>query len=199
MERPRTIHDFYGFPKLLNEKKYPAPGAPEFAQSIQKILGKSRVRTDLDWGLDHGTWSVLCRMFPSADVPVVQLSLDLRKKPEWHYELAKGLKELRSQGILIIGSGNMVHNLGHLSWDESVFDWAQEFDERMKHLILAGDHRAIVNYEDLGPSAQLAVPTNEHYLPLLYTLGLQEKDDQVSFFAEKVTLGAISMRSVRLG
>lgn len=199
MEYPRTIHDFYGFPQTLYQKKYPASGAPDLAHFIQRVLDRVRVSADLDRGLDHGTWSVLCRMFPSADVPVVQLSLDRRKPPEFHYELAQGLKGLRAQGILIIGSGNMVHNLGRLSWDESAFDWALEFDERLRKLILSGDHSALVHYMDIGPAAGLAVPTNEHYLPLLYALALQDKDEAISFFAEKVTLGAISMRSVRIG
>ncbi|MBF0569437.1 MAG: 4,5-DOPA dioxygenase extradiol [Candidatus Omnitrophica bacterium] len=198
MEHPRTICDFYGFPKALYAKEYPAPGSSELAASLQKLLG-SRVGANLDWGLDHGTWSVLCRMFPKADIPVVQLSLDQGQEPKWHYEFARKLGELRHQGVLIMGSGNVVHNLGRLSWDESAFDWALEFDERIKALILANDHQAIVKYKDLGPAARLAVPTNEHYLPLLYVLALQDKAESVRFFAEKVTLGAISMRSVRIG
>ena len=199
MEHPRTIHDFYGFPPELYAQDYPASGAPVLARSIQNILGKDRVGLDHQWGLDHGAWSVLCRMFPRADIPVVQLSLDRRMGPSAHYELGRKLQDLRRQGVLIIASGNVVHNLGHLSWDASAFDWALEFDARIKALILAGDHTAIVNYKDLGPAAKLAVPTDEHYLPLLYVLALQAPDDAVSFFAEKVTLGAISMRSVKIG
>jgi 4,5-DOPA dioxygenase extradiol len=153
----------------------------------------------MNWGLDHGAWSVLCRMFPEADVPVVQLSLDKRKEPEFHYELGRDLIGLRQKGVLILGSGNIVQNLGEIAWEHTAYDWALEFDAQMKDLILAGDHQAIMEPFKLGASARLAVPTLEHYLPLLYVLGVQHKTDGVAFFTDKVTLGSMSMRSVRIG
>ena len=198
MPQPRTIYDFYGFPRPLYEKKYPAPGSPELARQVQQAVRTTQVVLDEAWGLDHGTWSVLCRMFPAADIPVVQLSLDHDQPPAFHYALGQELRALRRQGILIIGSGNMVHNLGVMAWQDEPFDWAQEMDAKMAQLILAKKHAALVDYEALGPSARLAIPTNEHYLPLLYVLALQEDDDQVSFFSERVTLGSISMRGVKI-
>src|ERR1035438_6351910 len=199
MEQPKTIHDFYGFPPALFEKRYPAPGSPDLARVAQKMMRESHVELDSEWGLDHGAWSVLCRMFPDADVPVVQLSLDRRNHPAFHYELGRQLRGLRKKGVLIVGSGNMVHNLREMAWEDTAYDWALEFDAQMKELILSGDHKAIVDYAKLGRSARLAVPTLEHYLPLLYLLGAQDKADNVGFFADKVTLGSMSMRSVRLG
>jgi 4,5-DOPA dioxygenase extradiol len=196
--RPELIYDFYGFPDALYEKKYPVPGSSELAQAVVNAVQSVSVKPDHERGIDHGAWSVLCRMYPKADIPVVQLSLDAAKPPQFHYELGKELKALREQGVLIIGSGNLVHNLGRISWDDKAFDWAIEFDARMKELIQSRDHRAIINYKELGASARLAVPTNEHFLPLLYVLALQEKDESVSFFAEKVTLGSISMRSLQI-
>jgi len=199
MKQPKTIHDFYGFPQKLYEMQYPAEGLPELARLTEQSLSKVRVKMDFDWGLDHGAWSVLCRMFPNADIPVVQLSLDSNKEPESHYELAMDLKELRDKGVLIIGSGNIVHNLMTLVWQETGYDWALEFDEKIKQLILSGDHGAITHYKKFGRAASLSVPTNEHFLPLLYVLALQDKEDKISFFAEKVTLGSISMRSIKIG
>ena len=199
MEQPKTIHDFYGFPPALFEKRYPAPGSPDLARMAQKMMREAHVELDSEWGLDHGAWSVLCRMFPEADVPVVQLSLDQRKQPAFHYELGRELRGLRKKGVLIIGSGNIVHNLREMAWEDTAYDWALEFDAQMKELILSGDHKAIIDYSKLGRSARLAVPTLEHYLPLLYVLGAQDEADGVAFFAEKVTLGSMSMRSVRLG
>ena len=199
MEQPETIHDFYGFPPALFEKRYLAPGSPHLARVAQKMMQESHVELDSEWGLDHGAWSVLCRMFPDADVPVVQLSLDRRKPPALHYELGRELRGLRKKGVLIIGSGNMVHNLREMAWEDTAYDWALEFDAQMKDLILSGDHKAIIDYSKLGRSARLAVPTLEHYLPLLYVLGAQDNADRVTFFADKVTLGSMSMRSVRLG
>ncbi len=199
MEHPRTIHDFYGFPQPLYEEKYPAPGSPELARLAQKTVRKAQVRLDEKWGLDHGAWAVLRRMFPDGDIPVIQLSLDRTKDPAFHYDLGKELKALRNKGVLIVGSGNMVHNLGVMAWQDMAFDWAVEFDERLKQLILAGDHDALIQYPKLGNAARLSVPTNEHYLPMLYVLALQDKEDQIGFFTEKVTLGSISMRSLRIG
>jgi 4,5-DOPA dioxygenase extradiol len=154
------------------------------------------VRLDQTWGLDHGAWSVLSRLFPNADVPVVQLSLDRTQAPAVHYALGKELRALREKGILIIGSGNIVHNLRLMAWQDEGYDWAIEFDETIRQLILSGDHDSIIRYENLGQAARLAVPTNEHYLPLLYVLALQDKQEQVRFFTDRVTLGAISMRSL---
>ena len=199
MRKPRTIHDFAGFPRALFEMQYPAPGSPALARLAQETLKQSVVAPDEAWGLDHGAWSVLTRMFPAADIPVVQLSLDRGQAPEAHYELARDLRALRKRGVLILGSGNIVHNLGRLVWQDTVYDWAVEFDETMRRLILAADHSAIIHYERLGQAARLAVPTNEHFLPLLYVLALREHDEAIRFFAEKVTLGAISMRSLQIG
>ncbi len=198
MEQPKTIHDFFGFPQALFDVSYPAPGSPELAQLVQQTVRSLPVQPDQNWGLDHGAWSVLCRMFPDADIPVVQFSLDQNKAPEFHYELGKELRALRRQGVLIVGSGNIVHNLRRIAWRDEAYDWAVEFDERIKQAILAGDHQAITNFDRFGEIARLAVPTDEHFLPLLYVLACQE-NEAVSFFAEKVTLGAISMRSVRVG
>lgn len=199
VEHPRTIHDFYGFPQPLFEKQYPAPGSPDLARLTQTAIGPGRVQMDTAWGLDHGAWSVLCRMFPQADVPVVQLSLDRTAEPARHYDLARQLRSLRRKGVLILGSGNIVHNLREVVWQEAAHDWALEFDAQAKQLILAGDHASLIHYEKLGKAAGLSIPTNEHYLPLLYALALQDKADGLRFFAEQVTLGAISMRSVMIG
>ena len=199
MRKPKTIHDFFGFPQALFEMQYPAPGSQELARLACASIHETEVRLDQEWGLDHGAWSVLSRMFPAADIPVVQLSLDRGREPEAHYELARGLRALRKRGVLILGSGNIVHNLGRLVWQDTAYDWAVEFDERVKRLIASGDHDAIIQYQRLGQAARLAVPTNEHFLPLLYILALREQEEAARFFAEKVTLGAISMRSVRIG
>jgi 4,5-DOPA dioxygenase extradiol len=199
MEQPKTIRDLYGFPPALFEKRYPAPGSPELARMTQQTLHESGVKLDTEWGLDHGAWAVLCQMYPKADVPVVQLSLDEKKPPAAHYELGRELRALRNKGVLILGSGNIVHNLREVVWEDTAYDWALEFDRKIKDLILSGDHKAIIDYTTLGRSARLAVPTLDHYLPLLYVLGAQGNGDSVRFFAEKVTLGSMSMRSVRLG
>ena len=199
MERPKTIYDFYGFPESLYEVKYPAPGSAELARLVQETVQKTQVRLDQAWGLDHGTWIVLRRMFPKADIPVVQLSLDRTKPPELHYALGKELRPLRSKGILIVGSGNIVHNLGMMNWQAKAYDWATEFDETVKQLILSGDHALIIRYQDLGQAVRLSIPTNEHYLPLLYTLALQDEQERIRFFTDGVTLGSISMRSLWIG
>ena len=199
MALPKTIHDFYGFPPPLYEATYPAPGSPELARLAQKIVRSTRVQLNDEWGLDHGAWAVLCRMYPDADIPVIQLSLDRTKEPAFHYELGKELNVLRKKGVLIVGSGNMVHNLRVMLWRDTAFDWAAEFDETMKQLILAGDHAAIIDYRKLGEAARLSVPTNEHYLPMLYILALQDEKDRIGFFTDRVTLGSISMRSLRIG
>lgn len=201
MEKPRTIHDFGGFPRVLYAQQYPAPGSPALARLVREMVKNVQIWPDASWGLDHGAWSVLIRMFPQADIPVVQLSLDHTQPPAYHYALGQALRPLRNRGVLIVGSGNVVHNLraARLDDEHGAYDWAREFDETARRLILAGDHRSLVNYESLGPSAQLAIPTNEHYLPLLYILGLREPGEKVGFFAEQVVYCALSMRSVRIG
>jgi 4,5-DOPA dioxygenase extradiol len=197
MERPRTIHDFFGFPPALYEVAYPAPGSPELARRVAGLLGEDAVRMDTAWGLDHGAWSVLRRLFPHADVPVVQLSLDRGKTPAEHYETGRKLRPLRDEGVLVLGSGNVVHNLGAAVWRDTAYDWAAAFDARVKEAILAGDHDALVDYGSMGSSARLAVPTEEHYLPMLYVLAAGDPGEAVTFFTETVTLGSISMRSFR--
>jgi 4,5-DOPA dioxygenase extradiol len=199
MERPKTIYDFYGFPPELYAVQYPVPGFPGLARFVQGEVRKNSLSLDFNWGLDHGTWSVLNRMFPSANIPVVQLSLDSTKDPAYHYELGRELKALRNKGVLILGSGNMVHNLRLVRWEDGAYDWALEFDEIMKQRILSDDHDAIVHYQQFGRIAGLAVPTNEHFLPLLYVLALKEAGEEVSFFSDRVTMGSISMRSLKIG
>jgi 4,5-DOPA dioxygenase extradiol len=196
MESPETIHDFGGFPAALHNMQYPAPGSPELARRVQKIVKNIDVRLDQTWGLDHGTWSVLCKMFPKADIPIIQLSLDRNHDASFHYALGKQLHALRREGILIMGSGNIVHNLRVFSRRDDGYDWAITFDEIIKQFILSGNHDAIIHYEKLGEGARLSIPTNEHFLPLLYILALQEEQEQVRFFTDKVTLGSISMRSL---
>ncbi len=199
MAHPKTIHDFYGFPKALFDVEYPAPGAVDLAAATINMIPGNLVKPNHDWGLDHGCWSVLLPMFPKAEIPVYQLSLDLSKPPSFHHDLGKQLKKLRNMGVLIVGSGNIVHNLGMMEWNDDAFPWAQEFDAWAKNRIEAGDDEALVQYEKKGKIATLAVPTNEHYLPLLYTLGLKEKGEEISFFNEKTTMGSISMRSLKIG
>jgi 4,5-DOPA dioxygenase extradiol len=199
MDAPRTIHDFYGFPRPLFEKQYRAPGSPELAGRIVKLLGEDKVRLDQSWGLDHGTWSVLCRMYPEARLPVVQLSLDRSIEPAGHYQLGRELQQLRQEGVLIVGSGNLVHNLRLMVWEDRAFDWATEYDAKVAQWILEGDHNSIIHYEKYGKPALLSVNSAEHYLPLLYVLGLKDTAEPVSFFADKIWGGSISMRCVRFG
>lgn len=199
MEKPKTIHDFYGFPEELNKKEYPAPGSPELAKETKEKVKSASVELDSEWGLDHGAWSVLLPMFPKAEIPVFQLSLDYSKGPEYHFNLAKELASFREKGVLIIGSGNIVHNLGKMEWKETAFDWAVEFDSKIKEAIEKNDTSTLINYSKLGKSAELSVPTNEHYLPLLYAMALRKNDEKISFFNEKTTMGSVSMRSVRIG
>jgi len=199
MEKPRTIYDFYGFPPELYAKTYPAPGSPELAQHVQNLLGADGFAPDLSWGLDHGTWSVLSRLFPGADVPVVQLSLDVTKTARQHYDLGKQLQPLRDEGVLIVGSGNIVHNLRMVVFEDTAYDWAVSFDGKVKQWILDDDHESIIDYSKQGREAALAVNSAEHYKPLLYALGAREPGEPVRFFAEKVWGGSVSMRSVRIG
>ena len=199
MEAPRTIHDFYGFPRALFEKQYPAPGSPELARRIMELARDSKVTPDNSWGLDHGTWSVLCRMYPEADLPVLQLSLNRNLDGAGHYALGQQLKQLRREGVLILGSGNIVHNLGMMVWEDSAFDWAIEFDAKVAQWILNNEHAPIIHYEEQGKLARLAVNSAEHYLPLLYILGVSEQDEPISFFADKLWGGSLSMRCLRIG
>jgi 4,5-DOPA dioxygenase extradiol len=200
MEMPKTIHDFGGFPQELFDQQYPVKGSPELAKEVTKLVTKTTVHEDHDWGLDHGTWSVLKPMYPEADIPVFQLSLDYYKGPQYHYELAQQLKELRHKGVLIMGSGNIVHNLRMVDFQNRMqYDWAASFDARIKSFIDSGDHQSIIDYEKLGSEARMAVPTNDHYLPLLYPLALQDKKDEVSYFNDKIDASSISMRSVLIG
>lgn len=199
LKKPKTIHDFYGFPPELYAMQYPAPGSPELAQRVRDLAESTGIEPDISWGLDHGSWSVLARLFPKADVKVNQLSLDVTKPPQFHYDLGSQLKTLRKEGVLIIGSGNLVHNLGMVAWEDTAFDWAMEYDARIKQWILDDDHEPIIHYEKHGRTAEMAVNSAEHYEPLLFILGLKEKGEPVQFFTEKATYGSISMRSVRIG
>ena len=202
MSAPRTIHDFGGFPRELYEVAYPAPGDPELARRVQGLLAPIDVNLDERWGLDHGTWSVLCHVFPKADIPVVQLSIDETQPPEFHYELGRRLAPLRDEGVLVIGSGNLVHNLHAYAWGDHTIaplNWALRFDEQARKLLETGNHGPLINYETLGPDALLAAPTPDHYLPLLYIAGLQREGDQITFPVEGFDGGSISMLTVRIG
>ena len=203
MERPATIHDFGGFPRDLFEVQYPAPGSPELAEETKNIITKADIRLDEKWGLDHGAWSVIKHLYPEADVPVVEMSLDYYQSPQFHYDLAKELAPLRKKGILIIGSGNMVHNLSMVDWDklntsDFGYDWAIEASEKMRKFILSNDHQQMINYKSQSSAYNLAIPTPEHYLPLLYALALQEKDEKVSLFNDKAVGGSLTMTSVKI-
>lgn len=204
MERPKTIHDFGGFPEELYKIQYPAPGHPELAKELTELVTpESTVHLDDKWGLDHGSWSVVQHMFPDADVPVIQLSIDRSKPPAYHYQLASQLSKLRDKGVLIIGSGNMVHNLRKVAWDKInehyAHDWALEADQKMKTFITNGDHNRLINFRDQGKAFDLAIPTPEHFIPLLYTLGLKDKKEDVQLFNDRPLGGAITMTSVKIG
>lgn len=204
MENPKTIHDFGGFPKELFEVQYPAKGNPELALATQKLITSSPVELDHDWGLDHGTWTVVRHMYPNADIPVLQLSIDYNKPAQYHFDLAKQLASLRKKGVLIIGSGNMVHNLRMIAWDKLNennygYDWAIEMNSIFKDKIASGDFKSLIAYEKLGTAAQLAIPTPDHYFPLLYNLGLQDSADSISFFNDKSVGGSLTMTSVKIG
>lgn len=200
MLQPPTIHDFYGFPKALYEVDYPAPGSPELARETKQTIKSTQVELDHSWGLDHGAWSVVKHLFPNADVPIVQMSLDSTQPPAYHYALAKELNSLRRKGVLIVGSGNMVHNLRIMDWGKpnEGYDWAQEANEKMKKYIHDGDHLSLVNYNSGGKAMQLSVPTPEHYLPLLYILALKENDENVQVFNDKTIMGSIAMTSISI-
>ncbi len=201
MDFPETIHDFGGFPQALFDVQYPAPGNPALAKETASLLHSAHVELDHDWGLDHGAWSVVRRMYPEAKIPVLQLSIDYSKPPQYHYELAKELYSLRKKGVLIMGSGNMVHNLRMISWQNMNnagfgYDWALTMNDKFKQIISSGDYQPLINYESLGAEARLAIPTPEHYLPLLYSLGLKGNKDQISFFNDKAVAGSLTMTSV---
>lgn len=203
MERPRTIHDFGGFPRALFEVQYPAPGSPELAEQTRDMVRSTKIGLDDRWGLDHGAWSVIKHFYPMADIPVIEMSLDRRRPARDHYDLARELAPLRKKGVLIMGSGNMVHNLRMVAWDrlESPFgyDWALEAAQKMKDAILSGDHSPLIDYTAQGRAFDLAIPTPEHYLPLLYALALKEEDEPVTLFNDQPVGGSLSMTSVRIG
>lgn len=198
VDHPKTIHDFGGFPKELFAVQYPAPGAVDYAKMAIESVTSTVVHEDFEWGLDHGAWSVLKNMYPKANVPVFQMSIDYAKPPQYHFNLAKELYELRSKGVMIVASGNVVHNLGLISWDGKVkaYDWAVEFDTLVKKSIEDNNPTPLIEYQKLGKIATLAHPTNDHYLPLMYTLGLRDQTDQFQFFNDTMDMGSLSMRSV---
>ncbi|MEM6830552.1 MAG: 4,5-DOPA dioxygenase extradiol [Bacteroidota bacterium] len=203
MSMPRTIHDFGGFPKELFNVQYPAPGSPELARETKELLHPVSVHLDDQWGLDHGAWSVIKHMYPDADVPVIQLSIDYTQGPRFHYELAKSLAKLREKGVLIVGSGNLIHNLRMAAWNRInetfAYDWAEEVKDTMNRYILEGNHNELINYTKQGRAFELAIPTPEHYLPLLYTLGLQGEKDELTIFNDQPLGGSLSMTSIKLG
>jgi 4,5-DOPA dioxygenase extradiol len=198
---PRTIHDFGGFPEELFRVQYPAPGDPELAARVQQMLAPISVTADHGWGLDHGTWAVLCHVYPQADVPIVQLSIDERQPAEFHYEIGRRLAPLRDEGVLIVGSGNLVHNLHTYAWGrhpQEAYDWAIRFEEQARAMLSAGEDRPLVAYERLGRDAHLSVPTPDHYLPLLYVIGTRQSGERVQFPVEGVDGGSISMLTVEV-
>ncbi len=201
MESPKTIHDFGGFPRELFAVQYPAKGSDTLVKETKQVISKAVVELDHEWGLDHGAWSVIKHMYPNADVPVVQLSLDYRQGASYHYELAKELASLRNKGVLIVGSGNMVHNLGIMDWRnaDQGYDWAVTANEKFKSLITAKNHSSLINYSQLGKEAQMSIPSPEHYLPLLYILALQNDKEEARFFNDKEVYGSISMTGVLIG
>jgi len=199
---PRTIHDFGGFPRELYQVQYPAPGDPDLARRVQTLLTPLPVTLDTTWGLDHGTWSVLTHVYPAADIPIVQLSIDETRPASFHYEIGRRLAPLREEGVLIVGSGNLVHNLHAYAWgrhDPDPFDWAVRFESEARGLLTSGDDKSLVDYESLGRDALLSIPTPDHYLPLLYVVGARKAGDAITFPVEGVDGGSISMLSVQVG
>jgi 4,5-DOPA dioxygenase extradiol len=199
---PRTIHDFGGFPRELYEVQYPAPGDPSLARRVQQLLAPLEVKLDNSWGLDHGTWSVLRHVYPAADIPVVQLSIDETKPASFHFEVGKKLAPLRDEGVLIVGSGNLVHNLHTYAWGRhpsDPYDWAVRFESTARKMMLADEFKPLINYDTLGRDAALSIPTPDHYLPLLYVLATRQKGELVRFPVEGVDSGSISMLSVQIG
>ncbi|MCB0662813.1 MAG: 4,5-DOPA dioxygenase extradiol [Saprospiraceae bacterium] len=203
MQHPRTIHDFGGFPQALFDVQYPAPGSPELANETKALIKKTDVGLDDKWGLDHGAWSVIKHMYPNADVPVIQMSIDYSKPPQYHYELAKELAALRKKGVLIVGSGNMVHNLRKVAWNklnevDYAYEWATEASEKMKSYIIDGNHQPLIQYNAQGTAFNLAIPTPEHYLPMLYALALKDGKDEVQIFNDKAVAGSLTMTSLKI-
>jgi Uncharacterized conserved protein len=202
MVAPRTIHDFGGFPRELFECQYQAPGDPDLAKRVQRMLAPLQVASDSSWGLDHGTWAVLCHVFPGADVPVVQLSIDKGKAGDFHYDVGRKLQPLREEGVLIMGSGDIVHNLHTYAWGRHAagpYDWALRFEKKARELMLAGNHAPLVDYESLGSDALLSVPTPDHYLPLLYVLGASHEGERITFPVEGIDGGSVSMLTIQFG
>jgi 4,5-DOPA dioxygenase extradiol len=204
MEKPKTIHDFGGFPRELFDVQYPAPGNPDLAMKTKNLIRKTIVGLDDKWGLDHGCWSVLKHLYPKADVPVVQLSLDYYQSPQHHYDIGKELLSHRNKGVLIIGSGNIVHNLGLVNWEKLNepgfgYDWAIEVNEKIKNFILSDDHKSLIDYKLQGKAFNLAIPTPDHFLPLLYSLALKEKNETVKIFNDKAVAGSLTMTSIMIG
>ena len=203
MEHPQTIHDFGGFPQALFHVQYPAQGSPELAYTTKELITKTEVGLDEKWGLDHGSWSVIRHLYPHADVPVIQMSIDYSKPPKYHYELAQELAALRSKGVLIVGSGNIVHNLRMVAWNKLNgepygYDWAIEANESMKNFILKDNHQPLIDFRLQGRAFDLAIPTPEHYLPLLYTIALKEKNEEITFFNDQPLGGSLSMTSLKI-
>ena len=204
MSKPKTIHDFGGFPKALFDVHYPAKGSIELANDTKKIITNTNIGLNYDWGLDHGAWTVIKHLYPNADVPIVQFSIDYSQSASYHFELAKQLSSLREKGVLIIGSGNIIHNLGMVDFAninkvDYGYDWAKEARTIVNQKIISGDFNALVDYNKLGKALQLAVPTPDHYLPLIYTLALKSKTDSISLFNDKLLAGSLSMTSVKIG
>lgn len=204
MEKPQTIHDFGGFPQALFDVQYPAPGSPEIAQQTKNLITTTSVGLDHEWGLDHGTWTIVRHMYSEANVPVLQLSIDYYQPASYHYELAKQLKELRKKGVLIIGSGNMVHNLGKVAWDKLNernygYDWAIEAHELFNKNLIDKNHQALIDYQKLGSSVALAIPTPDHYYPLIYALGVSDEKDDIALFNNELVAGSLNMTSVQFG
>jgi 4,5-DOPA dioxygenase extradiol len=199
---PRTVHDFGGFPPELYQVQYPAPGDPALARRVQRLLAPLDVKLDNSWGLDHGTWSVLRHVYPAADIPVVQLSIDETKPASFHFEIGKKLAPLREEGVLIVGSGNLVHNLHTYAWGRhpsDPYDWAVRFESAAKDIMLAGQYKPLIDYDVLGRDAALSIPTPDHYLPLLYVLATRQSNESIRFPVEGVDGGSISMLSVQIG
>ncbi|MCG8574200.1 MAG: 4,5-DOPA dioxygenase extradiol [Flavobacteriales bacterium] len=210
MDKPKTIHDFGNFPSELSEVQYPVPGAPQQAQAIIDMIESPTIHADHEWGLDHGSWTVIRQMFPKADIPVLQLSISYHESGAYHYELGQKLKELRKRGVLIIGSGNVVHNLRKVGFPKDIsaeegmtreygYDWAIEANELVKEKILSGDHKPLLDYTKLGEAVNLAVPTPDHYYPLLYALGTQDGEEEISIFNDNYVAGSLSMTSIQIG
>lgn len=202
MQNPPTIHDFRGFPQALFEVQYPAPGNPKLAEETKQLITKTTIGLDYNWGLDHGTWSVVKHLYPNANIPIIQMSIDYTQSPKYHYELAKEIHTLRNKGVLIIGSGNMVHNLQMVAWNKLnehyAYDWAEEASEKMKTFILNNDHQKLINFKSQGKAFDLAIPTPEHYLPLLYALALKEENEQITLFNDTPIAGSLTMTSLKI-